>query len=823
MYTVMRNGRSEMRNIVRITVYLSIILILVPLVQLVNCSVLIADNNESVKVIEFLPNNCKVVIQTGDYIAELSGDRNGEYCSATLDIYRMNYPNTKIVFKGGGYGDLELFIHIKDIELIEDENYIILKLLGDKPHLLNFTSYIKFYKNIPGALRITVEGNFYGAPVLIFGVPFKIVNGSISYPLKTVTYFKYPIIININNNAGRIFSIAYMDLNGKDGIYNLPGFKYVFYQEGDGFGWKVPMMLTSPKGRLVVADAILYLWAGGLNDLESFMLFLKEITEDEFSGEVNYSENMKYINNMIDTVLHPPDPNDIYMKNSKLFKAYVGDRERTSLWDSEFISQVNVLLGAAYLYNRTQDEEAKRLISQIMQATLNFDVYFVGKYGIYSNNYGGAGRLDSWYQVTNPSMLLLAHDYAPNLIKINLTKHKMNADWLIGYAHKVGYKFPIFVYPNYKTEGNLESDAGLGYAYYMVKTYKLTGNTTYLNEASVAIKVYINELYGQLYEAHLVPMGIAAASYLYKFTNDTKYLKYRDKLIWVELKWLYLHRGNVINKKTLYVLVSAMPHIYTAAFEYGLTRIFLEEAYRVHSDLKMEGLYTFYTICAMVAAKYAFPQIIGIHHKDIDLDGDGIVNGIIDDKYWVPIEDIYPVGYEQVGKIPQEIYGFGSQLIALMPPLGEFIGAHKAIIVNNKIVEVKSNGSIANLHYTKGFGLKFETSGTFEEKTYFVILVIPKELVKDYVKIYVGGKEVEAKIDETNNKLNVYIEVDRNPHAIQVIWGKNVEANQTIETTTQTTASTQSSGGFDFIIVLILLIVIIIVGGLIAHILGKRS
>ncbi len=43
-------------------------------------------------------------------------------------------------------------------------------------------------------------------------------------------------------------------------------------------------------------------------------------------------------------------------------------------------------------------------------------------------------------------------------------------------------------------------------------------------------------------------------------------------------------------------------------------------------------------------------------------------SGIIDADYWIPIEDIYP-SYEEaeMGRIGQEIYGAGSQIIALMP------------------------------------------------------------------------------------------------------------------------------------------------------------
>ena len=101
-----------------------------------------------------------------------------------------------------------------------------------------------------------------------------------------------------------------------------------------------------------------------------------------------------------------------------------------------------------------------------------------------------------------------------------------------------------------------------------------------------------------------------------------------------------------------------MPNIYSAAFEYGLAKYFIEEAADIGTP-ELEALYKFYTRFTPYTSKYAFPEPLGITTKLAD-------SGIIDADYWIPIEDIYPSN-EEMGRIGQEIYGAGSQIIALMP------------------------------------------------------------------------------------------------------------------------------------------------------------
>lgn len=260
-------------------------------------------------------------------------------------------------------------------------------------------------------------------------------------------------------------------------------------------------------------------------------------------------------------------------------------------------------------------------------------------------------------------MLLAAHSLAPDIVRIDLNKHKRNANWLIKFANKVNYSFPVFVYPNFAISlPRREADVALGYSYLMVKLYTLTHNETYLIEAIKSLDHYMNEDYGVLYEAHLTAMGIAATAHLYSITNNSKYINYLYKLSYLALRWMYIHRGNLIEEEVPFTLVSAMPNIYAAAFEYGLFKYFLEEASTVLRAKRIRYpiliLSEFYSLFSSITSKYAFPQVLGIKYKNLGY-------GKIDARYWVPIEDLYPILEKTSGGIPQEIYGLGSQIITL--------------------------------------------------------------------------------------------------------------------------------------------------------------
>ncbi|RLE93215.1 MAG: hypothetical protein DRN04_07775 [Thermoprotei archaeon] len=632
------------------------------------------------------PEHVEKPTETGEVLAKVSANNivlevrkyssDKDFTKVSLVAYYSEKQDYCLEVKGLGGEDYEFFSYAKSVSVEEKDDKIVVLISGEKENYWNYTAEITLYKNYPGFAEVEIKVTLKGSSLRGGRGAFYATNGKGQlastvyggeagwhYPLVSVTYIKYPIVVLMKDSTGKyLFSVSYCDLTGKGSIYDRKLAEYSFEMSRDAFGLKSPY-LNGLKGTYIAAKYYLYVWRNEKDPLRGVLSFLDIIASKIKEKNYDLSKNKVYITNMISTLQNPPDLKDIYMIQGDLYllKAYVGDK-RKYVSESEFITQANVLLGLTYLYNKTQAPEYKNLILNILRNTSYFDVYYDKLRGIYSNNWMSAGRMDSWYQITNPSMLLAAHSLAPDLVKIDLVKMKKNANWLINFARKVKYSFPVFVYPDYTIqEPGKEADAALGYSYLMVKLYLLTGNKTYLEEASASLEHYLTVDYSKLYEAHLAPMGVAAAAHLYAITGDSKYLDYLYKLEYLCLKWINLYRGNVIEEEVPFTLVSAMPNIYSAAFEYGLFKYFLEEAYLVlkkHEKNPVAPLYRFYSISVAITSKYAFPKLLGISYRNLGY-------GKIDEKCWVPVEDIYPLQKAFPGQIPQEIYGFGSQIIAL--------------------------------------------------------------------------------------------------------------------------------------------------------------
>ncbi|MEM0345433.1 MAG: hypothetical protein QW189_05935 [Thermofilaceae archaeon] len=478
---------------------------------------------------------------------------------------------------------------------------------------------------------------------------------------ETITKPKRPILISLNDGTNLFF----LDLNGKESIFE--GSNYDLLVTGSGLGFQSSSIKVA-AGRTYTCHFRLYVWRGEKRRIFEAFRDVGTLCH----CQVNREDNLRKAKLVVVSLLYPKSEKDVFLLGyyegfRKMFKAYVGD-VRLRIEEAELITQANILLGTSYYYVATGDPDALLLIQLILNGTKNFSVFFSDYAGVYSNNFLVAGRMDSWYQVTNPVMLIESHFLLPNIVPLDTTKLVRHAEFLMRLARKVDYAFPVFVWPDLRVEHvGAESDAALGYSYFMVLMYKLTRNETFLREAVTSLEEYMSSWYGRLYESHLVTMGIAASAELYRLTHEERFLNYIEKLSWLALRWMHLFRGDIIEEHVPFTLVAAMPQIYAAAFEYGLFKYFLERAVNILREAGvrcdvLEDLYAFYASCSAVTAKYAFPQLLNVTER---LNARG---GVIDPAYWVPIEDVYPVKIYGWGTLPQEIYGAGSQIIALIPP-----------------------------------------------------------------------------------------------------------------------------------------------------------
>lgn len=603
---------------------------------------------------------------------------DGTYRAVSIVYHKdyMNYSLGTLGQHGPGFDYFKWTTGVKSIG--EDNEKITVAIQGKRSGYWNYTAYLTFFKEYAGLIRVRIQTNFRYKKFLGQGgypqfwavnqddkLVSSVYGGSSGWytVLGSVARGSPPLVVGMREQGGNyLFSATWLELSGHDSIFRLLKNVFNFQINANSFGLETPNSGSITLGTYVSGDYIFYVWRNPSSREAGLIAFLDAITSilGQELNEADYENAVAMATRVILSISQPKSLDDIYVVEDSGYylKAYVGDSRQHTKESTEFISHVNVLLGAAYYYNRTKDRVALELCKNILSNISNFDVFYLDQYGFYSNNWA-PGRLDLWYIITNPSMLIGAHIFAPDTIPLDGEKLRAHANWLIEFARKRDYVFPVFADPDGTVIGSgTEPDAALGYSYLMIKIYELYANTTHLDEAKTSLNKYMQNLYGNLYESHLTAMGLAASSKIYKYTSNQTYLSYLSKLSYQFSRWLSLHRGLWVEKNVPFALISAMPSIYSAAFEYGLAKHFVEEAADIGTP-EFEALYKFYTRFTPYTSKYAFPEPLGITTKLAD-------SGIIDADYWIPIEDIYPSN-EEMGRIGQEIYGAGSQIIALMP------------------------------------------------------------------------------------------------------------------------------------------------------------
>ena len=613
-----------------------------------------------------LLQGCRV-LEKGEILKLEFGDNFVfEYNSTAIILRHASNPGAYVVIRGRG-GALNYLQYSVEACVLETRNATRLAVVGLKGDAYNFSAIITVFRN--SLIKVEERMRFYGRESVWDAGFIEAAEGArFEYLLISQAGVQHPVAAALVDGGGRYaFSMGYVELTGKGSV--LEGGEYSFTATAGRFGLNVPVGSYKGPSRFLY---YVYVWRDEKDPLSGVLRMLSllaDIVEREYPAD-----NRGIVGRILASLLSPPDPGDVYMSGYDeagsrrvLIKAYVGD-QRSSIQESEFITQANVLLGLAYARSKgVFAQEAEALMRAILGNTSYFDVYWDGRWGLYSNNWRFAGRLDSWYQVTNPSMLVAAYELAPDVVWLNLRKLESHARWLIGLARRVNYDFPVFAWPDYRVERvGEEADAALGYAYFMVKMYNLTGDRTFLEETERAVERYISANYGKVWESHLTAMGVAACAHLYRLTGDPKYLGYLRQLVYLALRWMHFIRGDIVEEDVPFCLVSAMPlphgNAYAAAFEYGLFKLFLEEAARAlegtAGDEVVKPLHRFYSACGAVVAKYSLPRFLGIERRSVP-------GGVIDARYWVPVEDLWPFTSRKPA-LPQELYGFGSHLITLI-------------------------------------------------------------------------------------------------------------------------------------------------------------
>jgi len=91
-------------------------------------------------------------------------------------------------------------------------------------------------------------------------------------------YLRLSLVVNLEDNAGRyLFSIAWLELSGKESVYGALKEELKFHFDESAFGLLPPSGKLSP-GTFISADYFVYAWHNPSDNIAGLFTFLKAIT-----------------------------------------------------------------------------------------------------------------------------------------------------------------------------------------------------------------------------------------------------------------------------------------------------------------------------------------------------------------------------------------------------------------------------------------------------------------------------------------------------------------------------------------------------------------
>lgn len=566
--------------------------------------------------------------------------------------------------------------HASSMTVDTNKAMIDITLRGKQTDDVPFIMHIISYTDHPGVIRLHIAVNvttdthfigvshpfshnlwvFYGKSSDYSDPPSG--QGNSSAVLRTLNG---PIAINSTIKGKTAFYMAYLTGPGMSTIKLTGGLKYGLDERRYTSGVLTPLNLTVPKGTWVFLDMVVSL---SPPDTDIILLISRIM---EFASEFWFSIPNQVLEEISDYDLRlledlaSSNPL-IWIRNGDNYylRAYVDDSRDLT----ELITTTDVLFGSLLHYRLFQDEHSKVVIDRIMRSTNNLSIWFSERFNHFLNDYIPTERVvdfghhDAWYLLDHASMLLNAMLLG---LRFNVTQVKLELDALVLGATNSKYDFPVFFYPDMRPLSGYERDSALYYAYDMILAYRIFNDETYLSEAKRALNHYFSSYPQYIYEIHSQAAGIAALAWLHKMTENKTYLG------WIGTSFRNLLAASRVVKdpygqQNLYApvgLVEAMPLLrYYAPHEYGHAYYFLFQASTILGENPYDGLFLFYLTTIPYSATFAFPAVLGKWSNTTSY-----ARKVYPD-LWVPFEDYR--GFElNSGNIGQEIYGAGSQLIAV--------------------------------------------------------------------------------------------------------------------------------------------------------------
>ncbi|MGC8668795.1 MAG: hypothetical protein ACP5VE_11845 [Chthonomonadales bacterium] len=269
-------------------------------------------------------------------------------------------------------------------------------------------------------------------------------------------------------------------------------------------------------------------------------------------------------------------------------------------------------------------------------------------------------KADAWYVIFPLVQLARAaamgSDPARKLVEASLPA-------AIALAHACNYRFPVFYNPETLSSFQYaEPDCAGAYAYLMLQARNLFGGGTYLEEARNALDALRTFGLDGAYELHLSALGAAACARMWKATGDASYLAWSAVPLGSLMRRCRLWdcRYGTFNNGGYFFGVSAMPGAYLAPFEQYHAWLALREFDAIAHEALPPSLRR------LTAAFLRYTPTVIRHTLPPFMPADAVAkqnerHHPNDLRLPIPVEDVAD-GWEECGKIGQEIYGSGAAM-----------------------------------------------------------------------------------------------------------------------------------------------------------------
>lgn len=605
------------------------------------------------------------------------GDYTIEYDKTETDGYILIYPTlepsealaTKVVH--GALFDLMGPECVQNISANETDEEILITIHSSRAWA-DFTIQFRVYRQSPGLIRWKTNVSTKQSDV-IYDNPRDLwfynrttrtlSGGSITKYAKQSRFaagISYLYEDTINSSI--FYFEDFSSLNNYFSLKQGWAPEYVVDASEESIGYERPYYPTtsvSAGTSYDIVDTYVYIIPGmpasEVEIAERFILSLSKIYEHIYKPDIieetNWQEVASYeLNDLLD------DGCWATINEVDFLRAYVNIPRYNS---AELIAQLDVLVAIE------KYEEICGDVTSIDDGLEQILPYFYNTtHQTIVNDYPNVGitRGDSWYTMELAIGLAKLAKMGSGIANELLFA---STETIINFAHNVDYEFPVFF--DYNTNDAIsgsEPDVAGGYAYLMLECYDLKEEQLYLDEAVASIQHIVGKGFNLAYELQMTAACAVACARLYQITGNSDYLRmgYMPIANIMKACWLWeCDYGYALDYLTFFGM-SPMQEagVITMKEQYEVW-IYLKEYMELVSGAIPDYLrnliegFIDYTPAVM---RYSLAPFLP---SEAVWTGTCIYGSVNVPSMYIPLEDLRQ-GWEQSGRIGQEIYGAGGPI-----------------------------------------------------------------------------------------------------------------------------------------------------------------